>query len=157
SRNVTLNLGVRYEFYSPIYDATGRTAALVGGSGSIFVISGTNFGAMFQPGLNQGSLTRAQLVAHKAPNPDVPLYQPAKNNFAPSLGLAWNLPQTKWLGARPVVLRIGYGCSYERITPRHIDDASGSQAGVRLEEIFRSSNALNLANAALPLTPSSQP
>jgi len=55
------------------------------------------------------------------------------------------------------VLRIGYGWSYERITPRHIDDASGNQPGVRLEEIFRSSNALNLSNVALPLTPSSSP
>jgi hypothetical protein len=157
SRNLTLNLGVRYEFYSPIYDATGRTASLVGGSGRIFGISGTNFGAMFQPGLNQGSLTQVQLVAHKSPNPDIPLYQPDKNNFAPAIGLAWNLPQARWLGNRTVVLRIGYGWSYERITPRHIDDASGNQPGVRLEEIFRSSNALNLTNVVLPLTPSSSP
>jgi hypothetical protein len=157
SKDVTLNLGVRYEYYSPIYDATGRTASLVGGSGRIFGISGTSFGAMFQPGLNQGSLTEVQLVSHKSPNPDIPLYQPDKNNFAPAVGVSWNLPQTRWLGNRTLVLRMGYGWNYERIAPRHIDDASGNQPGVRLEQVFRSASALNLTNAVLPLTPGSAP
>ena len=48
--NVTLNLGVRYEWYGVAYDHFGLTAAPVGGPSALFGISGTSFADQWQPG-----------------------------------------------------------------------------------------------------------
>ncbi|MGH9938927.1 MAG: TonB-dependent receptor domain-containing protein, partial [Blastocatellia bacterium] len=60
--NLTLNLGVRYEFYGVPFEANGKTAGLVGGSKSLFGLSGTSFADLYQPGRLNGSLTQLQLV-----------------------------------------------------------------------------------------------
>ena len=54
---VTLNVGVRYEYYGVPYDDHGFMAAPVGGSKGLFGLSGTGYGDMFQPGHLNGSLT----------------------------------------------------------------------------------------------------
>jgi hypothetical protein len=157
SRDITLNIGVRYEYYRPLYDSTGRTAALVGGSGSIFGISGRNFGAEFQPGAAAGALTSVLLVDKNSPNPDQRMYSPDRNNFSPAVGISWKLPQVRFLGNRSVVLRTGYGWAYEKIAPRHVDDASGSMPSVNYVDVYRSANTSNLANSVLPLVPTDPP
>jgi hypothetical protein len=157
SKDITFNIGVRYEYYRPLYDSTGRTAALVGGSGSIFGISGNSFASEFQPGANAGALTQVQLVDENSPNPGQRMYSPDRNNFSPAVGVSWKLPSYKLLGHRSIVLRTGYGWAYEKIAPRHVDDASGSEPGVNFVDVYRASTTANLVNSALPLVPTDPP
>src|SRR5262249_17349454 len=88
--NLTLNLGVRYEWYSVPYNGLGRAVAPVGGSSGIFGISGTGLDALFQPGLAKGALTTLQLIGPGTPHPDTKLYGNDNNNFAPFVGFAWS-------------------------------------------------------------------
>ena len=71
--NLTFNIGLRYEYFSPLHEKRGQITNL-----SI-------------PG---GVLTNAKLV------PVGDLYQPDRNNFAPRLGFAWN---PKYFDSRMVV------------------------------------------------------
>jgi hypothetical protein len=155
--SVTLTLGVRYEYYGVPFDGNGRTAALAGGSGGIFGVSGTNLGALFQPGASGGSLTRVELVGPKSPNADRSLYNRDYNNFAPAVGVAWKLPKSRLLGERDVVFRAGYSIAYERFSIRLVDVISGDEPGLRESRSFSTSSQLTLANATLPLTPLSRP
>src|SRR5439155_442138 len=53
------------------------------------------------------------------------------NNFAPSVGLAWNVP---WFGKGKTVIRSGYGISYEGALRDFImvDSAIGAVPGINL-------------------------
>lgn len=154
SRTLTLNLGLRYEFYGVPFDRNGKTAALANGSQSIFGISGTTFGDMFQPGANRGSMTDVILVGPRSPNPGQPLYNGDHNNFSPAVGLAWSLP---WFGKDKTVIRAGYSIAYERLSLRLLDVVSGDQPGLRQVVNFRSASKLEIANAPLPLAPRGLP
>ena len=101
TKNLTLNLGLRYEYYGVPFEANGKAAGLVGGAVGVFGISGAHFSALLKPGLQQGSLTRVQLVGPNSPNPNTPLYNPDRNNFAPAAGLAWELPGSGPAGHGP--------------------------------------------------------
>ncbi len=151
---LTLNLGVRYDWFSVPWDGNGRAVALVGGSQSIFGLSGTTFGDIFQPGRSAGSLTQFELVGGRSPNPDRKIYGDDFNNFAPAVGLAWKLP---WLGREMTVLRIGYGIGYERDSLRQVDVLAGDQPGLRERRVFTTANYLSLANMQLPLTALDKP
>ncbi len=153
SRDLTLNLGVRWEYYGVPYDPNGRTAALEGGSQSIFGLSGTTFNDVFQPGRLNGSLTRVNLIGPRTSNPDTKLYNEDFNNFAPAVGVSWKLPWFK----TATVFRAGYGISYERQSLRLIDVVSGDQPGLRERVLFQSGQYLDLRNIALPLTPQGVP
>src|SRR5207249_1767149 len=78
--SVTLNLGVRYDWYGVGYDNNGLTAAPVGGSAALFGISGTGFDAQWRPGASGGSLTRLQLAGKHSPHPDQKLWKDDYNN-----------------------------------------------------------------------------
>jgi hypothetical protein len=158
SKSFTLNLGLRYEFYGVPYDRNGKTAALAGGSEAIFGVSGKTFGDLFQPGLNRGALTNILLVGGGSPNPSLPLYKSDLNNFAPAVGLAWELPRfARSVGDGRTVLRAGYSMAYERLSLRLLDVVSGDQPGLRQVADFRSANKLDLSNARLPLSPTGAP
>src|SRR5262249_12670417 len=77
--NLTLNLGVRYEFYGVPYEANGKTGGLIGGSARLFGWSGNGFNDIFQPGARKGEDTLLQLVGKNSPNADVDLYNPDWN------------------------------------------------------------------------------
>jgi len=154
SQNLTLNLGVRYDWFSVPYDANGKAVAMVGGSESVFGISGTTFGDLFQPGRLTGSLTRLEQVGPRSANPQRKLYQNDLNNFAPAAGLAWRLP---WLGRNKTVLRIGYGIGYERDSLRQVDVLAGDQPGLRERREFTSASYLDLSSIRLPLAPLDKP
>ena len=86
--NLTLNIGLRYEYNGPYTEAHNRIVNLDVGPGFAFATpvqpgqSGTAFGTY-----------------------PTSLIEPDRNNFAPRLGLAWKpMPQT--------VLRLGYGINY---------------------------------------------
>jgi hypothetical protein len=107
-KNLTVNFGVRWEKYGPGYEQGGMGTVAKGGQAGIFGISGRDFGALWNPGASGGSLTEVELVGKNSPNPDKTMYPVDNNNFAPAVGLSWNLP---WF-SRQTVLRSGYGISY---------------------------------------------
>jgi hypothetical protein len=116
--SLTLNLGVRYEFYGVPVDGDGRMQGLVGGGGGIFGTSGTNFSTLFNPGASGGALTQVQTIGPNTPNPNTQLYHSDKNNFGPAIGFAWAVGEggPHWLtgGKNKTVIRSGYGISYIR-------------------------------------------
>jgi hypothetical protein len=90
--NLTLNLGLRYEYFSPLSEKSNTLSNLVLGP----------------PGQE---LTGASIV-----NGLSQLYPPDRNNFAPRLGFAWS--PSKLLGretTNKLVLRGGFGVAYNRI------------------------------------------
>lgn len=159
---LTLTAGLRYEYFGVPFEANGKAAALAGGSGAIFGLSGTTFADLYQPGRVAGSLTRVELVGHQSTNSGKSLYGNDWNNFAPALGIAYSLPGKggiwgKLFGDRRTVLRAGYGWGYERSSLRIVDVVAGDQPGLRERQVFTSGSILNLSNSRLPLTPRGQP
>jgi hypothetical protein len=94
SANLSLNLGLRYEYSGPYTEAQNRIANLQVGSGFATAIPVVPAGAVLPPGAgtfltsNNSSLLNSD-----------------RNNFAPRLGLAWK-------PAKKTVVRAGYGINY---------------------------------------------
>lgn len=153
-RDLTLNIGVRYEYYATPFEAQGKGLNLAGGEAGIFGISGTSFSDMYQPGRLSGSLTRIIPVGPRTPNPGARLYESDRNNFAPSAGISWNLP---WLGKNRTVVRAGYGIAYERMPIYLVHDVSGGQPGLLTTTVFVSPNLISTSNLRLPLVPQGKP
>ena len=88
--NLTLNLGLRYEYFAPWHEKYGRIANLdiAPNFGAVSVVTPT------QPGLYNGAYPSS-------------LIQPDRNNFGPRTALAWK----PWAKKNRVV-RIGYGIYY---------------------------------------------
>jgi len=106
---LTLNLGLRYEYYGVPYLKNGLTAAPRGGSAGAFGISGRNFEEGFwNPGV-RGELTELIFIGPGSPNPDMRPYNRDLNNFGPAVGFAWQLP---WFGEGKTTIRGGYQISY---------------------------------------------
>jgi hypothetical protein len=106
--SLTLNLGLRWEWYGVPYEGNGLMAAPVGGSSGLFGLTGKSFADWYKPG-QRGELTRVEFVGKNSPQPNKKLYQDDWNNFAPAVGLSWSLP---WGGKDKTVLRAGYGVAY---------------------------------------------
>jgi hypothetical protein len=107
--DLTLNLGVRWEFYGVPYESHGMMARPLGGSNGLFGLSGNSFADWYKPG-ERGKLTTVEFVGKSSPNSGTPLYENDWNNFAPAIGLSWNVP---WGGKDKTVLRAGYGVAYQ--------------------------------------------
>jgi len=151
--NLTINLGVRWEYYGVPYEAHGRMTDLVGGSQSIFGISGTTFAAEFNPGYTPGSLMQLQLIGKNSPNPSMQAWQPDHRDFAPALGLSWALPPLgKVLGKDTTVFRAGYGVSYEKNFLALLNQIYGYGApGLGQSQSITPSTYQGLGQIALPL------
>ncbi|MGH9720455.1 MAG: hypothetical protein ACRD8O_09595, partial [Bryobacteraceae bacterium] len=152
--NLTLNLGVRYELYQVPTENTGRGAALAGGSGSIFGISGTSFADMFQPGRTNGQPSRIVPLGPRTTNPEGRYYAGDHNNFAPAVGLSWNLP---WFGLNKTVFRMGYGIGFERNPIYFISNTNGPEPGFSTMVTAIPITRSDLSNFRLPLRPEIQP
>jgi hypothetical protein len=121
--NLTLNVGMRWDYFGIPYEADGRMETAVGGSGAAFGVSGNTFGALFNPGVeNLNNLTQLQLIGRNSPNPGIQPWNPIYHNFAPDIGLSWGLP---WFGANKTVFRMGYGIAYEKSETVLLDDLYG--------------------------------
>lgn len=84
--NLTLNLGARYEYYTPVKESNNRLSALVLGEGA-----------------NPLQNARLEIVDS--------LTDPDRNNFAPRIGFAYS---PKFLGEGKSVIRGGFGIFYNR-------------------------------------------
>ncbi|HEX8068648.1 MAG TPA: TonB-dependent receptor [Pyrinomonadaceae bacterium] len=89
--NLTLNLGLRYEYFTPLTEKQGRLSNLIFGSRGL---ANARVGQVDQ------------------------LFEPDRNNFAPRLGFAYS-PNRKGFGGlfaeNKMVVRGGFGVSYNRI------------------------------------------
>jgi hypothetical protein len=116
SKNLTLNLGLRYDKYGVPYDTFGLGGrfsggmAGQGGQAALFGCSGGSFDVMFNPnvGCDPTKLTTTEFVGKHSPNPDKTIWGNDWNNFAPSFGFSYSVP---WL-QRTTVIRGGYGINY---------------------------------------------
>jgi hypothetical protein len=110
--DLTLNLGVRYDYFGVPYLKNGLTTGLVGGGGALFGPTGgfdnwfAPIGAGSQP---SGGLVALQPVGPGSPNAGERLYPKDTNNFGPAIGFAYQLP---WLGKGQTTIRGGYQVSY---------------------------------------------
>jgi hypothetical protein len=158
-RDLALNLGMRFEYYGvpwmvDSYTGDGTTNAVIGGSDGLYGISGTSFADLYRPGHLAGTLTRVEYVGPNTANSERKLYNGDWNNFAPAVGLSWNMP---YFGARSTVLRMGYGIGYERIPLFVFGNTVGLTPGTVAPTTFTSSQYLDLSRITLPLTPVGTP
>ena len=152
-KDLTINMGVRWDYFGIPYEAGGRLETAVGGGSAAFGISGNDFGALFHPGtMNLNNLTALQLVGRNSPNPNIKPWNPIYRNLAPSLGLSYALP---WLGENKTVLRLGYGIAYEKSETVLLDDLYGfGIAGLSQQQSFSPNVFTNLSAANLfPVSP----
>ena len=148
--SLTLNLGVRYEWYGVPWEGNGMTASVAGGGFAAFGWSGRSWNDYWAFGPQKGDLTQVQFVGPKSPNPDEQLFKDDRNNFAPAVGFSWSLP---WLGKDKTTIRGGYGMSYLGHGGRGsaIDTSIGQGPGTIDQQTFTSSQYLDLSRIVLPL------
>ena len=144
--NLTLDLGVRYEFASVPVETRGLILGPENGFDSIFSVSGA--AGLFHPGVLEGEPCSAlaalptaptsanavnfieSCVARYVPTGGVngrPLWNVDKNNFAPVVGLAWDP-----FGDGKTSIRAGFRISYMQdafsIIDQNLDDNEGLSA-----------------------------
>ena len=115
--SLTLNIGVRYEFFGVPWESQGLFGATVGGNQGLY-------------GISAGSLTTVKLVGKNSPNENLKIHRDDRNNFGPAFGLSWEVP---WFGQGKTVLRAGYGINYNG-APRfnQLDSTVGTAPGTNL-------------------------
>ncbi|MDW8217130.1 MAG: TonB-dependent receptor [Acidobacteriota bacterium] len=147
---LTLNLGVRYDYFGPFYEKDGlmatfdeavaRSAVGVGPNG-VSNLTGT-FAGFFVPSNNRVGLPGI------ARDPRRGLTDPDWNNFAPRIGLAWKpLPTDRF------VLRAGYGLYYDRFNARTVINSSFSFPVFPLVPFFPAVAGGGLSNPFAPIPP----
>jgi len=109
TKNLTLNLGVRWDYYGVPYVASGLTVAPVGGGASAFGISGRDFTGWMNPGA-RAAVTNFEFVGPNSPNSGRSVYPNDMNNFGPAIGFAWNVP---WFGEGKTTVRGGYQVTFQ--------------------------------------------
>ena len=108
TRNLTLNLGLRWDYYGVPWVSNGLTATPEGGGDALFGYSGRGFENWMRPG-QRGDLTKLIFVGPDSPNPDISAWDKDYNNFGPAIGFSWQVP---WFGAGQTTVRGGYQVSY---------------------------------------------
>jgi len=108
TRDLTLNLGVRWDYFGVPWERSGLTTALAGGGYSLFGESGRSFSNWMQPGV-RGDLMHIIYVGPNSPNPGQAIYNRDLNNFGPAIGFAYNVP---WAGKDKTTVRGGYQIQY---------------------------------------------
>jgi len=135
TRNLTLNLGVRYEWYGSPFFGSGFTTTAVGQGAGLFGVGRTAGGDLFSnwlqpgnvflsgygpnagagalqclpPGCDPNLLTQVHFVGPNTSNPDQTAIRDDWNNFGPAIGFAWQLP---WFGEGRTTVRGGYQITY---------------------------------------------
>src|SRR5437867_6201026 len=147
--NLTLNLGVRWDYAGVPWDSWGRTPAPVGGFGGLFGISGTTFAnAMWSPGASAGKLTEVQTVGPNSAHPGEQLYKDAYKEFEPAVGLSWAIP---YFGKNKTVLRAGY--TWSRPMSQSFLAIDGSVPSFGTTATFSAVAPTFLTSVNLPLSP----
>ncbi|HEV3334299.1 MAG TPA: TonB-dependent receptor [Bryobacteraceae bacterium] len=141
--NLTVNVGLRYDFFGAPYQDQGLAGRPTGGQSGLFGISGTNFAnAMWSPFASGGAITTAQFVGPNSPNPGLGVYNNYWKALGPSAGVAYQLPWFK----RSTVLRAGYGINYiGNVDFLTVNTAIGGFPGQTLNTTYTPSTFVNLS------------
>ena len=109
--SLTLNLGLRYEYYGVAYEGHGLTVAPVDGGHGLFGVSGRSFDRWMRPdnGVDLNLVTTMEFVGPKTINEGRSIYEKDWNNFGPAVGFSWVVP---WFGDKPLSIRGGYQITY---------------------------------------------
>ncbi len=129
--NLTLNIGVRYEYNSVPYDLSGMQ-----------VVNDKPL----------GSRTGDVSLLPAGPGTDRQWYSADKNNFAPVIGFAWTPGKNNQLS-----IRGGYRVAYNRLVNWALNVVEQNQPGTSKTQILRPNSAATAANpaavrASLPAT-----
>jgi hypothetical protein len=127
SSSLTLNLGLRYEYYGIPWLENGLTASVAGGTMKAFPGSNGSF-ATWMPAnpvydKSEDILTKIEFVGPNSPNPGRSFMNKDLNNFGPAVGFAWQLP---WFGKGKTTLRGGYQMSYLQMSQYDPNGTFGS-------------------------------
>jgi hypothetical protein len=106
--SLTLNMGVRWDYFGSIYDGFGMMPMAVGGGNAIFGVSGRSWDGWWNPGI-RAEPTAFEYVGPNSPNPDKTYFGNDYNNIGPAFGFAWQVP---WFGAGKTTVRGGYQITY---------------------------------------------
>jgi hypothetical protein len=157
--DLTLNLGVHWDYYGNPWEVSGLDARIIGNDESAL----TGINCTSSPGTvgftsTCSNLTQVQFVGRNSDHPDtlVNLKGNDLNNFAPAVGLSWNMP---WFGKGKTVLRAGYGINYPGALRNFItvDNTVGTVPGINLVGSVGNgitntpSTYTNLSNISLPV------
>ena len=119
--DLTLNLGLHWEYYGQPFEQSGLAARIIGDDQSAFA----KINCTSSPGTPNFTstctdLTQVQFIGKNSSNSGISpnLRGNDLNNFAPAVGFAWNVP---WWGRDKTVLRAGYGISYQGALRDFID------------------------------------
>ena len=148
TKNLTLNLGIRWDYIGVPYVNSGLTVAAIGGGDAAFGVSGRDFTGWMNPGI-RGDLTAVEFVGPNSPNSSKTVYPNDYNNFGPAVGFAWNVP---WFGEGKTTVRGGYQVTFQgggRFNA--IVGALAFPPGSTLQQ-GNTTNGGNLQNAYLDLT-----
>ena len=158
SRNWTLNLGVRWDYFGVPYLESGLTNRVIGGLAGAFGVSGSSFDDWMQPGI-RADVSKFEFVGKNSPNPGETLYPNDYNNFSPGVGFAWQVP---WFGEGRTTVRGGYqvtyqgGGRYNTLQP-FLAGAPGNSLAQQSNWTNVYKDLTNVDAALLPLTPSVLP
>ncbi|MBN1566716.1 MAG: TonB-dependent receptor [Acidobacteria bacterium] len=156
--DLTLNLGLRYEYYGVPYLKSGLTAALKGGGNAVYGISGRSWNEAFWNAGERADMTELVFVGPGSPNPDQRIYARDMNNFGPAVGFAWQIP---WFGKGKTTIRGGYQVTFQ--TADNLATVEGiianppgstTNAGYTPSNIYLS---LENMNEVIPVTPTANP
>jgi hypothetical protein len=160
TKNLTLNLGVRWDYFGVPYDANGMMPAAVGGPSRIWGISGSGFSDWMKPGA-RGETTKIAFFGKNSPNAGTPWYENDYNNFGPAVGFAWQLP---WLGQGKTTIRGGYQVTYqigqsgnnlfqENAVPGSVDSATYVGGNVAYLDLTNLASAIPVPSSITPMQP----
>jgi hypothetical protein len=129
--NLTVNYGLRYEYAVPFEHLNGVYS--FADYNSLFGASGP--GNLFKPGVSSGAVISANPFTQFTSATQA--YNADKNNFAPSIGLAWT-PNVKGgilgkiLGEDKTVIRGGYSIAYNRESLSFLTQLPGGNPGPQI-------------------------
>src|SRR5438128_2766221 len=107
-RDLTLNLGLRWDYYGVPWVSNGLTTAPAGGGNALFGYSGRGFQDWMKPG-QRGELTQLIFVGPGSTNPGLKPWPKDFHNFGPAIGFAWQVP---WFGVGQTTVRGGFQVSF---------------------------------------------
>ena len=123
--DLTLNLGVRWEYSGIPYDGNGLGTNIKDGMKGIMGASGISSFSDWMPTNPSDTSYRTEqiFIGPGSKNPDERIFNKDLNNWAPHVGFAWQLP---WFGRGKTTLRGGYSISYPLIGSFDANSGYGS-------------------------------